>query len=102
MSWETIAGILGAIVLVGNVGAVIYKCIKPALQTREIIKDLQQQTSDIRRHEEKDLRRLEHMEEMSKLLCMSQVCIMNHMIDGNNVDKMKQTREDLQDLLCKL
>ena len=101
-SWTTIAGILGGIVLIGNVGNVIHKWLTPAINRRESVEEHEDEIKVLKQHEKKDLNALEHITEVNKAMCESMLCMMNHMIDGNHVEQMKITRNKLQDLLTKI
>ena len=90
--WETVLAIGGAIVLAGNVGAVIYKVIKPSFDIRKDIHDLKQ-------HDKKDFEQIQMLQDMSRAQCKMLLVIIDHMIDGNHVDKMKKTREEIIDLI---
>lgn len=102
MTWEEFLAIAGAIVLISNAGVAIYKWIRPALQMKKTVESMDVRITALEEHEKNDYEALKHMMEMSKLLCQGMICILNHMVDGNGVDKMKETREDMQDLLIKI
>ena len=102
VSWQLIAGILGAIVLVGNAGAVIHKWIKPALGVKNDVKTLKEEVAEIREHEKNDYEAIKKQTEMNKLQCQAMVCLLNHMIDGNGVAKMKETRDNMLEMLVKM
>lgn len=101
MGWETIAGILGAIVLFGNAISVLWKWLNPAITMKQKVETIEKEIVDIQKHEKTDLEAIEHLQEMNKLQCQAMLCIINHMIDGNGIQKMKETREEIQDLLIK-
>ena len=100
--WGYIAGILGGIVLLGNVGAVIYKFVSPALHVKKVQEEQSARLDELEKHEKSDLEKLEHLQQMSKLQCKSMICLLNHMIDGNGIEQMKSTRDDMQDLMIKM
>ena len=89
----------GAIVLAGNVGAVIFKVVKPSL-------DIRKRVDELERHDESDHERLQKLEESLQALqdltranYKMQLVMIDHMIDGNNVEKMKKTRDDIIDMI---
>ena len=90
---ETILAIGGAIVLIGNVGAVIYKIIKPSI-------DIRTRVNDLERHDKLDYQNIQSLQELNKAQCKMLLVIIDHMIDGNHVDKMKETREHIIDLMA--
>lgn len=100
--WGYVAGILGGIVLLGNVGVVIGRWIKPALDVKKVQEEQSARLEELEKHEKNDLEKLEHLQQMSKLQCKSMICLLNHMIDGNGVEQMKSTRDDMQDLMIKM
>lgn len=93
MTFAQIIAILGYIVLIGNVGAVIYKVIKPAIQMQDRVEELE-------RHDKADYVRIQKLEELSKAQCKMLLVMIDHMIDGNNVDKMKKTRDQIIEIMC--
>ena len=99
---ETILAIGGGIVLLGNVGAVIYKFISPALNVRKEQEDQSRRLAALEEHEEKDLERLVKLQELSKLQMQILLVMINHMIDGNGIENMKKTRDDVQELLVRM
>lgn len=98
----TIAAIAGGIVLCGNVFLVIGRWIKPALDVKKVQEDNVRRIEELEKHEAKDLEKLDTLVDMCKANCLSNVSILNHMIDGNGVERMKKTRDDINELLIKL
>lgn len=88
-----ILAIGGAIVLAGNVGAVIFKILKPSIDIRKRVEELE-------RHNEADYIRIQKLEELSKAQCKMLLVMIDHMIDGNNVEKMKKTRDQIIEIMC--
>lgn len=88
---ETILAWGGGIVLIGNVGAVIYKIIKPSI-------DIRKEVDRLERHDKQDLEKIQNLEELNKAQCKMLLAMIDHMIDGNHVDKMKDTRERIIEL----
>lgn len=99
---ETILAVGGGIVLLGNVGAVIYKFISPALNVKKEQEDQSRRLTALEEHEEKDLERLVKLQELSKLQMQTLLVMINHMIDGNGIENMKKTRDDVQELLVRM
>ena len=85
--------------LIGNAGAVVYRWIKPALDTKETINTLAEDIEALKKHEKNDLETLQHLQEMNRMQCQAMLCIINHMIDNNNIEAMKETRRDIQTML---
>lgn len=92
---EQILAIGGGIVLVGNVGAMIYKVIKPSI-------DMRKKVDRLERHDKQDMEKIQSLEELNKAQCKMLLAMIDHMIDGNHVDKMKETREHIIELITDL
>lgn len=90
---ETLLAVGGAIVLAGNVGAVIYKIIKPSI-------DIRQRVDSLERHDKMDYERIQKIAELNNAQCKMLLVIIDHMIDGNNVDRMKSTRDQIIDIMA--
>ena len=90
---ETFLAIGGAIVLAGNVGAVIVKVIRP-------FTDMKKKVEDLERHEKKDFKEIQELHELNTMQCKMLLVMIDHMIDGNHVETMKKTREQIIDLLA--
>lgn len=99
MSWQLIAAIAGGIVLIGNAGAVLYKWIRPALQVKKDVEELDRRTKQDYEALKKIQESLDRIENKQRALIISEIAILNHMIDDNNVDKMQETRDKIQQLL---
>lgn len=99
MTWQLIAAIAGGIVLIGNAGAVLYKWIRPALQVKKDVEELDRRTKQDYEALKKIQESLDRIESKQRALIVSEVAIINHMIDGNNVTKMQETRDRIQAML---
>ena len=72
----------------------------------KIVKEIRKPTDDLKakieRHDQmldKDNKRLMEMEESNRMIMKSLSVIINHDITGNNIDKMKKKRDELQEYL---
>lgn len=96
---EQFLAICGGIVLAGNVGAVIYKIIKPAIDMGNRVDELERRD----RLDYNKLQNLEQFQQTSEKMWMAQckmlLAIIDHMIDGNHVEEMKKTREHIIELI---
>lgn len=99
MTWQLIAAISGGIVLIGNAGAVLYKWIRPALQVKKDVEELDRRTKQDYEALQKIQASLERIEAKQRALIVSEVAVINHMIDGNNISKMQETRDKIQAML---
>ena len=100
MTWSIIAGIAGGIVLLGNAGAVIYKWINPALKMKDDVKELDRRSKNDYEAIQKLEKAIERNEVVNKLQLEVMLNMLNHMIDGNGVEEMKETRKQVQSLLA--
>lgn len=102
ISWELVAGICGGIVLLLTAGEKIYRIFKPAADWKKKVDSLQEEIEEQRSHTDQDYEALQHINEILKGIGKSQITMINHMIDGNNVEAMKKTRDDLLDQINKI
>lgn len=72
----------------------------------KIVKEIKKPNDDLKnevaRHTEcldKDNKRLDEVEHSTQLVLKGMLVIINHEITGNNIEKMKDTRDELQDYL---
>lgn len=71
-----------------------------------IVKEIKKPSSDLKRKVEEhdrllnsDNNRLKDIEESNRMMLQSLLVIINHNITGNGIEKMKETRDQLQDFL---
>lgn len=100
--WLTISAVLGGIVLVGNAGAVLYKIIRPAFENQKQTEQNKIDIIKLKENQHHDLEAIKKQQEMDKMMIRSMVAILNHMIDGNHVEQMKETRDAIQDLMMRI
>ena len=89
---ETLLAVGGAIVLAGNVGAVLFKWVRPAVTIKQDVEVLKE-------HDRNDYEALQHLNKMNRAQCNLLLCMINHMIDGNGIEEMKRTRKQITDIL---
>lgn len=102
ISWELIAGICGGMVLLCTAGEKIYHIFKPAANWKKKVDSMETELKELRSYTDRDYEALKHNDEILKGICKGQITMMNHMIDGNHVEAMKKTRDDLLDLTNKI
>ena len=102
ISWEMIAGVCGGIVLLCTAGEKIYHIFKPAGQWKKRVDNMQTEIDELRSYTDRDYQTLQHIDEILKGIGKGQITMINHMIDGNHVEAMKRTRDDLLDLTNKI
>lgn len=99
---ETIEAILaagGGIVMAGEVCRVIYKVCHPAVKVRQDVEAVKQDVEELKSHDRKDYEAIQHLNRMNRAQCNLLLSMMNHMIDGNGIEKMKATRDEIQNML---
>ena len=74
----------------------------------KIVKELKKPNDDLKKTVEKhdtlldnDNRRLKEIEDSNKMMLQCLLVLMNHNITGNGIEKMKETRDELQEFLIK-
>ena len=100
MSWELIAGIAGGIVLIGNAGAMIYKWIRPAIMVKQKVEELDRRTVNDYEAIKKLQDTIERNNQVNQLHLTVMLRMLNHMIDGNGKEEMKETRDEIQNMLA--
>ena len=85
-------GICGFVTGIWAVWEIIKQIFKPTIDLRDKVKKHDQLLDN-------DNRRLREIEDSNKMVLQSLLVIINHDITGNGVEKMKETREELQDFL---
>lgn len=99
--WDTFSPYLSALVLLGGAVAVIAKWIAPAVKLSATVKDLIRRIERLEEHDKKDMAVLEDFDRRMKAQNRAMLSVVNHMIDGNGVDKLRESRDELTDLLLK-
>ena len=93
--WGWCASILGAIVLIAQGIKAIRDIIAPALTMREKLeKVLKHDSEDIKRFDEID-KKFERQEATNQAIITGLVAMINHEIDGNGIDGLKNARSEL-------
>lgn len=101
-TWTAIANILEAIVLAGAAVAVIVKWLQPAREAKDTRQDHERRIESLEKHEKENKETLESIITLLKGILLSEVSILNHNIDGNGKEKMKETRDDITEMLANL
>lgn len=100
--WQILQPYLASIVLVGGAVTVLYKWMRPVIIVKDTVEMNKGEIARLKKHEARDLETLHNIQEMNKAQCNAMLCIINHIIDGNHVDKMQETRDTIQELLTKM
>lgn len=74
----------------------------------KIVKEIKKPNDDLKKTVEKhdalldnDNRRLKEIEDSNKMMLQCLLVMINHNITGNGIDKLKETRDELQEFLIK-
>lgn len=92
MNWEMILAVAGGVVVLGN-------CIKTLGSWLAPAKKLTATVADHERKLQADNKRLDQLETDNQMILKSLFALVNHDIDGNGIDRLKATREELQDYI---
>ena len=82
----------GAILLIGSVGTVIAKWIKPLMDMKKRLKSLEYYKTE-------HAKVSEDLQECTHLLCKVMFILLDHEITGNSIEGLKKTREELREYL---
>lgn len=101
--WKMILGICGMIAAVGGAVAIVAKIFAPIKELEQRIATLEKLHKEDQKSNEgrfkTDLVAIEQLEESNKRICKCMVALMDHEITGNSIERMKKTRDELNDYL---
>lgn len=92
MNWEAILAVAGGVVLLGNFFKTLAGWLAPVTKL----------TATVAEHDRKlvnDDRRLNQQDADNQMMLKCLFVLINHDIDGNGIDKLKSTREELQEYI---
>ena len=92
IGWEKFLVLAAAIVLVGNMAKTVGAWLNPI---KKLVEDVEEHEEKLKRDDKRITQQDSDMQMMLK--CM--FVLMNHDIDGNGVDKLKSTRDELQEYI---
>lgn len=99
-AWAWLLAAASAIVLVGNAIEKIAKAVeaakRPDAKQDEDIKQLQDEVANIKRKLEADKTRLDRYGEGERVTQLALLALLDHNLDGNNVDQMRDAKDALQ------
>lgn len=97
--WVTLAGVIG-------IGIVVKLALDLVTKIREVRKPKVQNEKTVEdklRNDNERLKRLENtaveQEAELKLILRSQIAMIHHMIDGNGIERLKETQRDIEEFL---
>ena len=92
IGWDKFLVLAAAIVLIGNMAKTLGAWLNPI---RKLVDDVAEHEEKLKRDDKRITQQDSDMQMMLK--CM--FVLMNHDIDGNGVDKLKSTRDELQEYI---
>ena len=101
--WPTILAVASAIVLLSNAGEKIVKAVKvakaPELKQNEEIQDIKERLDKIEREILLDEKQLKDARACNHVITKGVLALLDHGINGNNIDQMKEARQDVEQYL---
>ena len=92
MNGSDLIVVCGAIATVGSAITVVVRWIAPAVK-------LSNRVSDTEKRQKKDYQTLMDVKEMNSILCRSMLSLIDHQINGNSIDKLKKSKDEIQTYL---
>lgn len=99
MDWmnfgEGLLAVAGAILIIYNAGNALFKFTTPAISLKRKLEEHDRRLDAMDVYFKNDLERFENIDKTLEGILQANISMMNHMIDGNNTERMKQTRDEL-------
>jgi hypothetical protein len=92
MNWETILAVAGGVVVLGNCIKTLGSWLAPAKKLTETVAEHERKLAN-------DDKRLKQQEADNQMMLRCLFALVNHDIDGNGIERLKATREELQDYI---
>ena len=110
--WRWLLGICGMVVAIGGAAAVLAKLRKPWQDVKTRLNTVEKEIQDLKRKHKDDqdeniekfnadLRTLADLTDSNRHMCGCMLALLDHMISGNSIDKMKDVRDEMRDWLIK-
>lgn len=105
---ETLLKALGVIITLGGATAVISRWLSPFKALRQSVEnkatkaefnELKKQVDILASYQNGDHERLKSVETGNEKICKGILAIMDHELTGNSVDKLRKTKDELQNYL---
>ena len=101
--WPTVLAIASAIVLLSNAVEKIVKAVKaakaPETAQNERLSELESRVEKIEGKLESDKKQIAVIREGNHVLTKGMFALLEHGINGNNIDQMKDARHDVEEYL---
>ena len=101
--WPTVLAVASAIVLISNAIEKIVKAVKvakaPETAQNERISDLEDRVKKVEDKLESDKKQIAVIREGNHVLTKGMFALLEHGINGNNIDQMKDAKHDVEEYL---
>ena len=101
--WPTILAVASAIVLISNAVEKIVKAVKVAKAPEDAqnqkIADLEERIKKVETKLENDKRQIDVIREGNHVLTKGMFALLEHGINGNNIDQMRDAKKDVETYL---
>lgn len=98
--WAAILAVASAIVLLSNAVEKIVKAVQAAKSPNEKldvrVTALENWRKDVDKRHDKNLRHFEDIDASNRVTQLALLALLDHGIDGNNIDQMQHAKEELQ------
>ena len=98
--WPTILAVASAIVLLSNcaekIGSAIKAAKAPEKKQNDEIKDIKTRLDKIESKLDKDKKEIEGVTKCNHVLTKGMLALLEHGINGNNIDQMKDAKKDVE------
>ena len=101
--WPTVLAVASAIVLLSNAVEKIVKAVKaaktPEITQNKKISDLEERVKKVEEKLESDKKAIAVIREGNHVLTKGMFALLEHGINGNNIDQMKDAKHDVEEYL---
>lgn len=98
--WTTVLAIASAVVLLSNAGKALvaaWQAAKaPAAEVDRRLSDLEGRVTSAEKKLEKDSQHFDAIDASNRVTQVALLALLDHGIDGNNIDQMQHAKEELQ------
>ena len=102
-AWPTVLAVASAIVLISNAIEKIVKAVKvakaPEVTQNKKILDLEERVKKVEEKLENDKKQIAVIREGNHVLTKGMFALLEHGINGNNIDQMKDAKHDVEEYL---
>ena len=103
LDWPTILAAASAIVLLSNAVEKIIKAVKaakaPEQRQNDEIKEIKKRLDNVEKELSRDEKHLKDVRDCNHVITKGVLALLDHGINGNNIDQMKDARHDVETYL---